>query len=236
MISILICDNNPIFAGYLKKEVEQLIDVPCQVTVCHSSEELREQCKTESPRIALMDIQLGSTDETGITLARELFPAGSETSVIFITGYMEYVSDVYEADHIYFLKKPVEKEYLKRALDKALERVPPKTTVFSVQIQGTTQLIDLREVLCVESFYRKLRFRLWNESIECYGSFTSLPEKITAQLIQCHKSFLVNPDYIRSMERQIFLLKDGSSVPISRSRYSESRQAFLDYCARHLDN
>ena len=120
MISILICDNNPIFAGYLKKEVEQLIDVPCQVTVCHSSEELREQCRTESPRIALMDIQLGSTDETGITLARELFPAGSETSVIFITGYMEYVSDVYEADHIYFLKKPVEKEYLKRALDKAL--------------------------------------------------------------------------------------------------------------------
>lgn len=236
MISILICDNNPIFAGYLKKEVEQLIDVPCQVTVCHSSEELREQCRTESPRIALMDIQLGSTDETGITLARELFPAGSETSVIFITGYMEYVSDVYEADHIYFLKKPVEKEYLKRALDKALERVPPKTTVFSVQIQGTTQLIDLREVLCVESFYRKLRFRLWNERIECYGSFTSLPEKITVQLIQCHKSFLVNPDYIRSMEHQAFLLKDGSSVPISRARYSESRQAFLDYCARHLDN
>ena len=236
MISILICDNNPIFADYLKQEVAQLVTVPCRITVCHSSEELREYCKTNSPQVALMDIQLGSSEETGITLARELFPAGSKTSVIFITGYVEYVSDVYEADHVYFIRKPVETSYLKRALDKALEEPQTKGSVFPVQIHGTTQLIDLREVLCVESFYRKLRFRLWDETIECYGSFSVLPEMVTNALIQCHKSFLVNPDYIRSMDRQYFLLKDGSSVPISRSRYSDSRQAFLDYCTRHLGN
>ena len=48
MISILICDNNPIFADYLKQEVAQLVTVPCRITVCHSSEELREYCKTNS--------------------------------------------------------------------------------------------------------------------------------------------------------------------------------------------
>ena len=75
MISILICDNNPIFADYLKQEVAQLVTVPCRITVCHSSKELRACCKNDSPRIALLDIQLGNSEETGITLARELFPA-----------------------------------------------------------------------------------------------------------------------------------------------------------------
>lgn len=234
MISILICDNNPIFADYLKQEVEQLLPVPCRVSVCHSSEALRQICASDPPGIALMDIHLGNSPENGITLARELFPASSDTSVIFITGYIEYVSDVYEADHIYFIRKPVEKEYLRRALDKALEGKQTKAPIFSMKIQGTTQLIDLREVLCVESFYRKLRFRMWNETLECYGSFSSLPEMVTSHMIHCHKSFLVNPDYIRTMDHQKFLLKDGSSVPISRSHYSDSRQAFLDYCARHL--
>lgn len=234
MISILICDNNPIFADYLKQEVAQLMTVPCRFSVCHSPEELRTACRSDPPRIALLDIQLGDHDENGIALAKELFPAGSDTSVIFITGYIEYVSEVYEADHVYFIRKPIEKPYLKRALDKAMEEPQTNKSVFSVQIQGTTQLIDLREVLCVESFYRKLHFRLWNETIECYGSFSSLPDLVTRQLIQCHKSFLVNPDYIRSMDHQKFLLKDGSTVPISRSRYADSRQAFLDYCARHL--
>ena len=172
MISILICDNNPIFADYLKQEVEQLLPVPCRVSVCHSSEALRQICTSDPPGIALMDIHLGDSPENGITLARELFPASSDTSVIFITGYIEYVSDVYEADHIYFIRKPVEKEYLRRALDKALEGKQTKAPIFSMKIQGTTQLIDLREVLCVESFYRKLRFRMWNETLECYGSFS----------------------------------------------------------------
>ena len=236
MVSVLICDNNPIFADYLKNEVEQLITVPCHVSVCHSSEELRQQCISNPPNIALMDIHLGDSAENGITLAKELFPSNSNTSVIFITGYIEYVSDVYEAEHVYFIQKPIESFYLKRALEKAMEKPQTKAPIFSIQIQGTTQLIDLREVLFVESFYRKLRFRMWNETIECYGSFSQMPEMVMSHLIQCHKSFLVNPDYIRSMDHRSFLLKNGSSIPISKSRYPDSRQAFLDYCARHLSS
>ena len=234
MKQILICDNNPIFAQYLAQEVEKLMPSTHEISICHSAEELRSAVVSYPPDIVLLDIHLGDTPENGIALAQELFPHSSATSVIFITGYIEYVSEVYETDHIYFLQKPIDTNYLKRALEKAMEEGTGKAPVFSVQIRGMTQLIDLREVLCVESFYRKLRFRLWNETIECYGSFSSLPEIVREQTIHCHKSFLVNPDYIRTMDHQKFLLKDGSSVPISRARFSESRQSFLDYCARHL--
>lgn len=234
MTRILICDNNPIFAQYLEKEVEKLLPSPHRISVCHSAEELRTAVDVDLPDIALLDIHLGDTPENGIALAKELFPHSSGTSVIFITGYIEYVSDVYEADHIYFLQKPINTVYLERALQKAMEEEPDKSPIFSVQIHGTTQLIDLREVLCVESFYRKLRFRLWNETIECYGSLSALPDFVREQMIHCHKSFLVNPDYIRTMNHQEFLLKNGSTVPISRARFPDSRQRFLDYCARQL--
>lgn len=235
MTNVLICDNNPIFADYLKQEVLSILEDPCTVSVCHSPEELRKECKKTSPQIALLDIHLNNTPENGIALAKELFPAGCGTSVIYITGYIEYVSDVYETEHIYFLRKPVEKEYLIRALRKALEQEPKRSTsLFSIYSNGATQLIDLREVLCVESFYRKLRFRMWNEVLECYGTFSKLPVEVQKHMIHCHKSFLVNPDYIRTMDHQKFILKDGTSVPISRARSTDSRKAFLDYCARHL--
>lgn len=235
MTSVLICDNNPIFADYLKQEVQTILEGPCRVLVCHSPEELRTECKKEHPQIALMDIHLNDTPENGIALAKELFPSGCGTSVIFITGYIEYVSDVYETEHIYFLRKPVEKDYLARALHKALEQEAHSSSpIFSIRSNGTTQLIDLREVLCVESFYRKLRFRLWNETVECYGAISGLPEFVRSHMIYCHKSFLVNPDYIRTMDHHKFLLKDGSVIPISRARYTDSRQQFLDYCSRKL--
>ena len=110
MTNVLICDNNPIFADYLKQEVLSIMEEPCTVSVCHSPEELRAECKNGCPQIALLDIHLNDTPENGIALAKELFPAGCGTSVIYITGYIEYVSDVYETEHIYFLRKPVEKD------------------------------------------------------------------------------------------------------------------------------
>ena len=234
MTRVIICDNNPIFADFLKEEVLKLLPTPAEVCVCLSAEDLREKAKIFDAQIAILDIHLGETPENGISLAQELFPAGCGTSVIFVTGYIEYVSDVYEADHVYFLRKPVEPDYLKKALDKALQVPDTEATTFAVQMGGKLQVIDMREVLCIESFYRKLHIRLWNETIVSYGSISSLPELVQKHMISCHKSFLVNPDYIRTMDRQKFLLKDGSEVPISRSRYSESRQAFLDYCSREL--
>lgn len=234
MTRILICDNNPIFLEHLKKEVEAILPAPVQLVLCHSSAELRQEAQNSSFDIALMDIHLGQNSENGISLAQELFPSSCGTAVIFITGYVEYVSDVYDADHVYFLRKPVSRDYLEKALNKALEFHRSPASTFPVHINGTTTLIDLREVLCIESFYRKLRFRLWNETLECYGSISSLPEFVRKQMIQCHKSFLVNPDYIRTLDRQKFLLKDGTTVPISRTRYNDSRQLFLDYCARNL--
>ena len=234
MIHVIICENNPIVADYLKCEVSLLLQEPFHITTCHSAEELRMECRKSSPQIALLDIHLNDTPENGITLAQELFPQGCGTSVIIITGYMEYVSDVYETDHIYFIRKPVDTKYLKKALEKAMNTAPAESSVFPIHVNGSMQLIDMRDVLCVESFYRKLRFRMWNEVIECYGSFSKLPESVQNHMIHCHKSFLVNPDYIRTMDHQKFILKDGSTVPISRARNKDSRQAFLTYCARHL--
>ena len=236
MTHVLICDNNPIFADFLKQEVQRHLPVPSEITVCHTREDLRALTKQILPQIVLLDIHLDDSPENGITLAKELFPAGSGTAVIFVTGYTEYVSDVYETEHIYFIRKTIQSDYLKKALQKALQHQESRSPVFPVRSNGSTLLIDLREVLFMESFYRKIRIHMWNETIECYGAFSSLPEFVSRHMIQCHKSFLANPDYIRTMDRQHFLLRNGTSVPISRSRYNESRQAFLDYCARNMKN
>lgn len=235
MIQVLICDNNIIFADWLKQQVKGLLPPPSTVSVCYSSEELRRLCQNDLPQIAVLDIHLDDSQETGISLARELFPVNSGTAVIFVTGYVEYLPDVYEANHVYCLRKPINQVYLERALKKALDAIPAAATIFSVHTEKSIQLIDMRDVLCVESFYRKLRIRMWNEAVECYGSISSLPAFVQDHMISCHKSFLVNPQYIRTMDRQKFLLKNGSSVPISRAKLSESRQAFLDYCAGHLE-
>lgn len=40
---------------------------------------------------------------SGIHFVQKYFPAATGTQVIFITGYVEYCTKVYEANHLYFL-------------------------------------------------------------------------------------------------------------------------------------
>lgn len=233
MIDIVICDNNSVQARALSGMVQELLQAPCSVEICLTAEALRERCAKMQPQIVLLDILLG--EKNGIDLAQELFPASTGTAVIFITGYTEYCVDVYQADHVWFLPKPIEREQLRAALNKACSVSREAQHIFSVNVRRVPQRIDLRDVLSIESSYRKLRFRLWNESIECYGSFSELPAFVLGHMIHCHKSFLVNPDYIRTIDGAGFLLMNGAQVPISRNRYRDSRRAFLAFCGKKAE-
>ena len=230
---ILICDNNPIQAAHLQEQIEALFPATFTIATCSSSEGLRAEVAHHAPDIVLMDVLLGK--ENGIELAKEMFSRGSGVAVIFVTGYIEYCTDVYETDHIYFLLKPIQDEQLRHALDKAMAVLTEEPGDFPVQINNIIRRVEIRSVYFIESFYRKLRIRLSSEVIECYGSIAELPENVLRSMIHCHKSFLVNPEHVRTLDRTAFLLTDGTSVPISRNRYAESRQAFLDYCGRHLE-
>lgn len=230
---ILICDNNPTLPGHLQEQIEALFPDTFSISTAASADQLRAEALRCPPDIVMMDVLLG--DDNGIELARDLFPRSSGAVVIFITGYIEYCTDVYETDHIYFLLKPIQTEQLRRALDKAMTVLSEASGDFPVQINNMIRRVEIRSVFFIESFYRKLRIRLAGEVIECYGSIAELPENVRQSMIHCHKSFLVNPEHVRTLDRTAFLMTNGATVPISRNRYAESRQAFLDYCGRHLE-
>ena len=114
MYTIYICDDDALFASSLCAKVQQLFPGSFQISVFHSIRTLQAAAEKTPPNIALLDIQLGQ--DNGISLAKQLFPSPSQTQVIFITGYVEYCSDVYETEHIYFLLKPLDPVLLKKSL------------------------------------------------------------------------------------------------------------------------
>lgn len=233
MTNILICDDNETAAEALRQSVTDTFPGACSVEICTASDAFHERLKQGNPDIVLLDIMLNG--ENGIDLAKKHFPRDSGVAVIFVTGYLEYCTDVYETEHVYFLPKPVQKEKLRRALVKAMRARDEAPCAFTVRTDGALRRIDVREVYCVESFYRKLRIRMLDEVVECYGSIAGLPQEVLSRMIHCHKSFLVNPEHVRTMDRQTFLLTNGHTIPISRNRYAMSREAFLAHCSRHLE-
>ena len=109
-----------------------------------------------SADIALVDVDLGEDLPSGIDLVRDT--AANKTQVIYVTGYVDYVSDVYETTHVGFLIKPVDQQRLNDALARAISRLDQDGAGdFVVHTGSSTLRVAPNRVVYIESNRRKLQ-------------------------------------------------------------------------------
>lgn len=185
--------------------------------------------------ILMMDIELGSEDANGIDVVKRCFPAGCGTQVIYVTGFIEYCTSVYRTEHVYFLAKPVMQDDLDDALDRAFERLEARASKpLSIRFGGKVALVAPEKISYIESDRRKVRINVGAEHLETYASLSDLATELPASFIQCHKSFLVNMDYIKELKGDSVMLASGQAVPVSQKRRKLVREAIFAHIQAKL--
>lgn len=236
MLNILICDDDVLLVQHLRGLVhDALSSRPHRIDTFSTAAGLRQAVRQGMQAdLAILDIRLEG-ENNGIQLAKELFPEGSRTQVIFLTAYLEFCSAVYETDHIYFLLKPVDPVLLERALEKAIARREERRGHSLVMdTRGGVYRIPFAEIRYLESRGRKVVIFGSAQPVEQYGSLTALMSQMPPHFLQCHKSFCVNMDCVREMRANFFLLDRGENIPISQSKKADTRARFLDYLNHYL--
>ena len=56
---------------------------------------------------------------------------------------------------------------------------------------------------------------------------SDLQKQVGDNLIEIHRSYLVNPEFIRSIQRYQFTLVDGTELPVPQRKYNELRQKLM---------
>lgn len=91
-------------------------------------------------------------------------------------------------------------------------------------------IIDFDEVLYITTFRKKvLIVKLSGEEKILNISLGELYEKIEPMgFIRCHKSFIVNIDYIESFNKAICTLKNKVNVPLGRQYYKNFKKVIYN--------
>ncbi len=63
--------------------------------------------------------------------------------------------------------------------------------------------------------------------VDCYGRLEELERRVDGRFFRCHRSYLVNLDYVRGCREGQVLLPQGEAIPVSRLRERELTQALL---------
>ena len=88
--------------------------------------------------------------------------------------------------------------------------------------------IPLNCVRYIEAAEKKIMFYTNEQCIGVYDNLSRMSELLRDRVIQCHRSYLINPNYIENIDfsKMLITMIGGGTVPISRSFRGIVRERF----------
>lgn len=234
-VKIAICDDN-------KAELEQIktivqASISHKQSACHvavhtfaSGNDLFQFTKQHGAfDLVILDIVMPGLN--GLELAAKLRMLGDNCMIIFLTGSREFAVESYKVNAYYYLLKNSAPSELTALLDRALDDISEKNNKSVViKEKGRWTRVAQSSIRYVESVNHTVVFhRYRNETISCFGRLSEYMDACDNRFVRCHKSYIVNMQFVASITSKDFVLEDGTIVPISRNAYSQIKNAYLDY-------
>lgn len=89
--------------------------------------------------------------------------------------------------------------------------------------------INSDKIYYAESSKRILTLVGEAEKWEAYMKVDELEALLPENFLRCHKSYIVNMNWIESLSAQGILLENGKKIPVSRARYNQARERFQEF-------
>lgn len=236
MIKIAICDDEPIQLKLLEQAVTEWV-------VSRKNEYNLELCKNAAQflflwdekkdiDILLLDIEMPDMD--GVSLAKELRKRGEKLQIVFVTCNPDFVFEGYDVDAVSYLLKPVNRERLNKALDKAAEKMQMAEPVIFIECTGETQKIYLKDIYYVESdAHDAVIYSTAKDPIAKYREGIASLEKnfngISNAFFRMHRSYIINLAHISRITKKDVFLENDTTLPIARNKWEELNRAYIRY-------
>ena len=230
MLQLAICDRSSEYRRQLSELLEERLQtIASEVELFSSAEELLRYLNAGyAPDIAVLGIS--DEVESAVSLAEELNVLSPACRIIFVSDELRFATEVYRADHVWFLLRGELDSRIGPALRKALSSLDSfRSRGIVIRSRARANFVPLDDVLYVERVCRQTLVRTEKEIF----SSSERPNRLLSgglsdQFIHCHRSYWVNKSRIEALEHEDFVLTNGERIPISRSRRAAAREAFFD--------
>lgn len=195
-----------------------------------------------NPDVVLLDIRMPGMD--GLECGRKLAQLATPPAVIFTTAYDRFAIEAFEAQAIDYLVKPVRRERLQAALERArrpnaaqraaLQTALPSDTErrrqICARVRDTLKLIDVESVYYFRADQKYVTVRHSGGEVLIEDSLKSLEDEFDGEFIRIHRNALVAVRAIDSLEKddqghfRVRVRDIGEALEVSRRLVPDVRR------------
>ncbi len=232
--NIAICDDEKSALGILSGAIVSSFknyDVDAVVETFTRPIELLERMKNCTFDLLFLDIEMPGM--SGLSLADRLRREGKLLDIIFISNREDLIFDALRFNPKGFIRKSrfiqdtdsVIRTYF------AYRKEENNTKTLVIKDQDRVTYVSMDSLMYIESVGRKQLAHIVGkeQTMEMHKQMQQLEEELTPYgFLRVHKGFLTNYRFIRKIDDTEIVLKNGESIPVSRRRLGEIREAYME--------
>lgn len=234
MINILVCDDDKNYSEIIGHKVAKIFEtklkIEHRISFCDNLEALEAHISNEKFDIVFLDIMINEQNSVDWLIVNKA--KSYSTQYIVMTSFPIESYRISEADSCYFLiKSKITDAQLLNSIKTAINNLSKSSVCKKIIKSGSRNYtINLPEITYIETFNNNIVIHIvTGEEYTIYSSLKAFSAMLTPNFLRCHKSFMVNMNYICGYEPHQFLLKNDLIVQISPKTYFKIVDEYRNY-------
>lgn len=238
IIKCLAIDDEPVALEKLKTYIGRIPYFEL-AGVCEGTHEATNFIGETDVDAIFIDINM--PDVNGLDFIRTL---SDPPLVVFTTAHAEYAVESYKVRAVDYLLKPYGFEDFQRAsanlyrqfrlLDRNKEKdssvCRSESGILYLKVDYRYVRVSLDDITYIEGMNEYLKVHLSDgSSLLTHTTFRLINECLPSNFLQVHRSYVVNMNKIKEVERAVILMSDGARISVSES----NRDSFMQYLQSH---
>ena len=236
MLQIAVCDDNIDELSNMVRLINQYKlsrNLNCEYAVFTNGFDLISTLEKRK-RFDIYCLDIIMPGYSGIDVAKEIRNFDKTAPILFFTSSPEFALESYSVKAINYVLKPISKEKLFLTFDEILERINMEKNDDSIIVKSIEgiQKILIPNLVFAEVIGRNVLYHLRSgKVIECVEPFSSACNNLLKYscFIKTHRSYIVNMQYVDTIENHQITLQTLSSVPVAQGKAREIKQQYLNY-------
>ncbi|NLN64382.1 MAG: response regulator transcription factor [Clostridiaceae bacterium] len=235
-MQIAVCDDNIDELSNMVQLLDQYRvsrNLNCEYAAFPNGFELIS-CLTKGKRFDIYCLDIMMPGFTGMDVAKEVRGFDKTAPILFFTSSPDFAFESYSVRAINYILKPVTKEKFFVTFDELLEQIKAEKDDDAIVVKSSEGIkkILISNLVFAEVLGRDVLYHLRSGKItECSESFSSVCDKLMKYgcFIKPHRSYLVNMQYVDTIENHQITLQTRAVVPIAQGKTKEIKKRYLNY-------
>lgn len=234
-IKIAVYDDNREFLDFMQKELLRLSDkqnITFIINLYRDGKEIENLISRQVQTFDILFLDIDMPDMSGLDVAKRLRERNSESILIFLSAYEQYVFEAIEYQPFRYIRKERILQELPLAMKAACSRLKEMNDNYIIVKTPHSQIvIKYEDIMYFQTNVRKVELHLNNGNI-CIVRKTirELYEEVRdCHFIKIHSGGVVNIRYIRKFSYCDITLDNGEQLMVSRRQIKAVKTALMKY-------